>query len=78
MTIAPKSMAARCVTVSPKFQVVIPVAERQRLQLQAGTQLSIVAFNGGLRMMPVLPPSAFRGLARGVSTEIKRHADRSL
>ena len=66
------------VTVSPKFQVVIPLAERQRLQLQPGTQLSVVAFNGGLRMMPVLPPSAFRGLARGALTDIQRDADRRL
>lgn len=70
--------SSNCVTVSPKFQVVIPLAERQRLRLEPGTQLTIVAFNGGLRMMPVLPPSAFRGLARGVPTEIQQDADRCL
>lgn len=67
-----------CVTVSPKFQVVIPLAERQRMKLQPGSLLSVVAFNGGLRLMPVLPPSAFRGLARGVSVNIQRDADRRL
>ena len=70
--------STRCVTVSPKFQVVIPLAERQRMRLEPGTKLSVVAFNGGLRMMPVLPPSAFRGLARGVSADIQRDADRGL
>jgi len=70
--------ATQCVTVSPKFQVVIPLAERQRMKLEPGTQLSVVAFNGGLRMMPVQPPSAFRGLARGLPTEIQQDADRCL
>ena len=48
------------------------------MRLEPGTKLSVVAFNGGLRMMPVLPPSAFRGLARGVSADIQRDADRGL
>lgn len=72
------SSTTQAVTVSPKFQVVIPLAERQRMKLAPGTQLSVVAFNGGLRLMPVLPPAAFRGLARGVLLAIQRDPDRSL
>ncbi len=48
------------------------------MKLAPGTQLSVVAFNGGLRLMPVLPPAAFRGLARGVLLAIQRDPDRSL
>jgi AbrB family looped-hinge helix DNA binding protein len=66
------------VTVSPKFQVVIPLEVRQRMRLQPGAKLSVVEFNGGLRLMPVQPPSALRGIARGIATDIVREPDRAL
>ncbi len=66
------------VTVSPKFQVVIPLEVRRRMEIEPGTQLMVTAFNGSLRMVPVLPARALRGIARGVSTEIEREPDRPL
>lgn len=66
------------VTVSPKFQVVIPLAVRQRLTLQPGAKLQVIEFNGGLRLMPLTPPSAMRGIARGIDTQISRDDDRLL
>jgi AbrB family looped-hinge helix DNA binding protein len=66
------------VTVSPKFQVVIPLAVRRRLQLEPGAKLMVVEFNGGLRLMPLKPPSALRGIARGIGTDIVREPDRTL
>jgi AbrB family looped-hinge helix DNA binding protein len=66
------------VTVSPKFQVVIPLEIRRRMQLQPGSKLMVVEFNGGLRLMPLQPPSALRGIARGAGTKIERDADRVL
>jgi AbrB family looped-hinge helix DNA binding protein len=66
------------VTISPKFQVVIPLEVRTRLQLQPGTKLMVVEFNGGLRLMPLKPPSSLRGIARGIGTEIVREPDRAL
>jgi AbrB family looped-hinge helix DNA binding protein len=64
------------VTVSPKFQVVIPLAVRERLKLQAGTKLMVVDFNGGLRLMPLRSASELRGIARGIHPDIAREADR--
>ncbi len=66
------------VTVSPKFQVVIPLAVRQRMKLQPGTKLVVVEFNGGLRLLPLQPPQALRGIARGIDTRIEREPDRPL
>jgi AbrB family looped-hinge helix DNA binding protein len=66
------------VTVSPKFQVVIPLEVRRRLKLEPGAKLMVVEFNGGLRLMPLKPPSALRGIARGVATDIEREPDRRL
>lgn len=66
------------VTVSPKFQVVIPLAVRRRMKLLPGTKLMVVEFNGALRLMPLQPASALRGIARGVAPTIEREPDRPL
>lgn len=66
------------VTLSPKFQVVIPLDVRRRMKLQPGAKLSVVEFNGGLRLVPVKPPSALRGIARGVDPDIEPEPDRPL
>ena len=66
------------VTISPKFQVVIPAAIRESLQLRPGAKLDVVAFNGALRFTPVQPASALRGIARGMDTRLPTEADRPL
>jgi len=66
------------VTVSPKFQVVIPLEVRRRMQLQPGAQLMVVELNGALRLFPVTAPSSLRGIARGVDARIQREPDRVL
>lgn len=66
------------VTVSPKFQVVIPLEIRRRMKLEPGAKLTVVELNGGLRLMPLKPPSTLRGIARGIDTRIEREADRAL
>ena len=66
------------VTVSPKFQVVIPLEVRRRMNLQPGAKLMVVEFNGGLRLLPLKPPAALRGIARGIDTSIAREPDRPL
>ena len=64
------------VTVSPKFQVVIPLEVRRRMKLDPGATLMVVEFNGGLRLLPLKPPSALRGIARGIDTRIEAEPDR--
>ena len=66
------------VTVSPKFQVVIPLEVRRRMKLEPGAKLMVVEFNGGLRLLPLKAPSALRGIARGIGTAIERDPDRTL
>jgi AbrB family looped-hinge helix DNA binding protein len=66
------------VTLSPKFQVVIPLAVRDRLKLRPGAKLMVVEFNGGLRLMPMQPAASLRGIARGISPDIQRERDRLL
>ncbi len=66
------------VTVSPKFQIVIPLSIRQRLQLRPGAKMMVIEFNGGLRLVPQRAPSELRGIARGIDTQVQRDPDRTL
>ena len=66
------------VTVSPKFQVVIPLEVRRRWGIEPGAKLQIVEFNGSLRLVPQRPPSALRGIARGIDTNVPSEPDRPL
>jgi len=53
------------VTVSPKFQVVIPKRVREALNLRPGQKLLIFVTDGGLRLEPPRPISELRGMLKG-------------
>ena len=64
------------VTVSPKFQVVIPLAVRERLKLVPGIKMQVLQFDNRVEFIPVRPASVLRGSLRGIDTTITRDADR--
>jgi len=66
------------VTVSPKFQVVIPLELRRRLKIEPGAKLQVIEFNGTLRLAPLKPASALRGIARGIDPRMDDEPDRPL
>ena len=64
------------VTVSPKFQVVTPLAVRESLKLVPGIKMRVVQFDNRVEFIPVQPASALRGSLRGIDTTITRDSDR--
>ena len=67
------------VTLSSKYQVVIPLAVRERLGLQPGQQFQVVALEGRVELIPVEPATALRGIKKGANTNLLREkADRAL
>ncbi len=54
------------ITVSSKFQVVIPQALRERRNIVVGQKMAWVDFGDGLRLLDVKPPASYRGIARGL------------
>jgi len=64
------------VTLSPKFQVVIPKEVRERLGLTAGQKLQVVAYAGRIELIPVRPVAEMRGFLAGIDTEVEREPDR--
>ncbi len=66
------------VTLSSKYQVVIPQAVRKSLKLQPGQQFQVVALEGRVELIPVEPAKALRGFMKGASAELGREkADRA-
>ncbi|OFW54629.1 MAG: AbrB family transcriptional regulator [Actinobacteria bacterium RBG_16_67_10] len=55
------------VTLSSKFQLVIPRRAREHLGLRPGMKLTVLEKGGVLFLVPERPVRAFRGLARGVT-----------
>ncbi len=64
------------VTVSSKYQVVIPRAIRQSLGIRSGQKLMVVNDNGHLVLVPVRPMREMRGFLKGIDTTVKRDPDR--
>lgn len=64
------------VTLSPKFQVVIPQAIREALQLKAGEKLRVLRYGDRVEFIPVRSIKEMRGFLRGMDTDIKREDDR--
>lgn len=64
------------VTVSPKFQVVIPQAVREQLHLQAGQKMQVVAYENRIELIPLESPAKLRGFLKGIDTTIEREGDR--
>ena len=64
------------VTVSPKFQVVIPKAVRQRLGIQPGQKLQILHFSDRIEFVLLQNIKGMRGFLKGIKTDIRRDKDR--
>lgn len=65
------------VTLSPKFQVVIPQAIREALQLTPGEQFRVMRYGDRVELIPVKKMKELRGFARGMNTTIRRERDRT-
>ena len=64
------------VTVSPKFQVVIPKEIRKRFGLLPGQKIQLVVFGDRIELIPVMPAKRMRGFLKGIDTRVPREGDR--
>ncbi len=64
------------VSVSPKFQVVIPKSIREALGLQPGQKLHAMRCGDRVELMPVRSLAQARGFLPGIDTTVLREGDR--
>ncbi|GMV07526.1 MAG: hypothetical protein AMXMBFR53_38010 [Gemmatimonadota bacterium] len=66
------------VTVSSKYQVVIPKDVRDRLKIRPGQKVEAFAIGERIELVPVRPIRELRGALRGVEARFEREPDRDL
>lgn len=63
-------------TLSPKFQVVIPKHIREAMNLKAGMPMQVVQYGDRIEFIPVRAMKAARGMLKGLDTTVDREDDR--
>ena len=64
------------VTISPKFQVVIPKSIRERLKLRPGQKVQAIVYEDRIELILVRPIQQMRGFLKGIDTTVPREGDR--
>lgn len=62
--------------ISPKYQVVIPKAIREELELKPGQMVQVIAHGDRIEMIPVRSMREMRGFLPGIDTTVERESDR--
>ena len=65
------------VTISPKYQVMIPKQVRDQLCLLPGQKIQVTAYGACIQLIPVRPMRELRGYLKGLDTSVERAADRA-
>ncbi|MDJ0810024.1 MAG: AbrB/MazE/SpoVT family DNA-binding domain-containing protein [Desulfobacterales bacterium] len=64
------------VTVSPKYQVVIPKSIREAMGLQPGQKLRVIEYSGRIELIPDCDIKELKGFLKGIDTRFEREDDR--
>ena len=64
------------VTLSPKFQVVIPKPVRRALHLRPGQRIQVLEHEGRIELIPDRDIAELRGFLKGINTDFVREDDR--
>ena len=65
------------VTISARYQVVIPRDVREQLDLRPGQKVQALPFKGRVELIPLEPIEASRGFVRGIDATVAREGDRA-
>jgi AbrB family looped-hinge helix DNA binding protein len=64
------------ITISPKFQVVIPQRVRESMGLRSGEKAHVISFRNRIEIIPLRDVKKLRGYLSGIDTSFDRDADR--
>jgi len=63
------------VTLSTKYQIVIPRAIREKWQVKPGQKVRLIIYGRRLEIVPVRDIKEARGFLKGMSSEIEREEE---
>ena len=63
------------VTLSPKYQVVIPRDVREKMKLRPGEKLQVISFDDRIELVPLRPMRSMRGFLKGLNPSFERERD---
>lgn len=64
------------VTLSSKYQVVIPDTVRRSMKLKPGERFEVIEHKGRVELIPIRPMRRMRGFLKGIDTRVPRGKDR--
>jgi AbrB family looped-hinge helix DNA binding protein len=64
------------VTVSPKYQVVIPKDVRESMGIFSGQKIKVLTYQNRIELIPIKPMKKMKGILKGIDTEVSRDKDR--
>lgn len=64
------------VTVSPKYQIVIPKLIREAMRLRPGQKLKVIGYEGRIELILDRDISELKGFLKGINTQFEREDDR--
>jgi AbrB family looped-hinge helix DNA binding protein len=64
------------VTVSPKYQIVIPKEIRESMGIFSGQKVQIMSYQGRIELIPLRPMKERNGFLEGIDTSVVREEDR--
>ncbi len=70
-----KGIDMNAVTLSPKYQVVIPREVRERMGLRPGEKLQVISFDDRIELVPLRPMKTVKGFLRGLDATFVRERD---
>ena len=64
------------VTVSPKFQIVIPKDVRESPDIFSGQKVQMLTYQNRIELIPLKPMKEMKGFLKGIDTDVRRDDDR--
>jgi AbrB family looped-hinge helix DNA binding protein len=64
------------VTVSPKYQIVIPKEVRESMGIFSGQKIQVLTYQNRIELIPIKPMKKLKGFLKGIDTEVGRDKDR--
>ena len=65
------------VTLSPKYQIVIPLPVRRNMGLRSGQKMQVVEHEGRIELIPDRDIAEVKGFLKGIDTTFEREEDRA-